>query len=395
MKNGWQTEALGDICEVIGGGTPSKDRPTYYSGNIPWATVRDMRQDVITETEFRITNKAVEESSTNIIPAGSVVIATRVGLGKVCLLGQDTAINQDLRGIIPRNKNILETRYLYWWFKSISDVIIAEGTGATVQGVKLPFVKSLQIPTPPLAEQKRIVQKLDDAFAGIAKAKENAEKNLQNVRNLFEGHLSYVLIQQGKGWEEKRLGDLCSIARGGSPRPIKKFLTTSSNGYNWVKISDATASGKFIHTTAQKIIREGATRSRIVQAGDFLLSNSMSFGRPYIMKTTGCVHDGWLVLSNYEEQLDQDYLYLCLGSQFMYEQFDNFAAGSTVRNLNIELASRVKIPVPPLSQQRGFAQQFNALSEKTKSLHRFYEQKLEALESLKKSILHEAFSGNL
>ena len=121
----------------------------------------------------------------------------------------------------------------------------------------------------------------------------------------------------------------------------------------------------------------------------------MSFGRPYIMKTTGCVHDGWLVLSNYEEQLDQDYLYLCLGSQFMYEQFDNFAAGSTVRNLNIELASRVKIPVPPLSQQRGFAQQFNALSEKTKSLHRFYEQKLEALESLKKSILHEAFSGNL
>lgn len=140
LRTAWTTQSLGDVCRVIGGGTPSKDKAKYYNGDIPWATVRDMRQDVITETECKITTEAVKCSSTNIIPRGNVVIATRVGLGKVCLLGQDTAINQDLRGIIPNNSRTINIRFLYWWLKSISDVIVAEGTGATVQGVKLPFV---------------------------------------------------------------------------------------------------------------------------------------------------------------------------------------------------------------------------------------------------------------
>lgn len=395
MRKGWQTKNLGDLCDVVGGGTPPKDKPAFYSGDIPWATVRDMRQDVITETEFRITKDAVKSSATNIIPSGNVVIATRVGLGKVCMIGQDTAINQDLRGIVPRSDKALVVRYLYWWLKSIADVIVAEGTGATVQGVKLPFVKSLQIPVPPLAEQQRIVGLLDEAFEGLATTKANAEKNLQNARALFESHLQSVFTQRGPGWVEKPLGDLCSIARGGSPRPIQSFLTTASDGFNWVKIGDATASGKYIYTTEQKIIREGATRSRIVHAGDFLLSNSMSFGRPYIMQTTGCVHDGWLVLSDYASQLDQDYLYLVLGSHFMFQQFDRLAAGSTVRNLNIELASRVVVPVPPLKQQREIAQHLDALSEETQRLARLYERKHAALSALKKSLLHQAFTGEL
>ena len=149
MKGGWKTKNLGDLCQVIGGGTPSKDKTKYYSGDIPWATVRDMRSEVITETECKITKEAVKNSATNIIPKGNVVIATRVGLGKVCLLGQDTAINQDLRGIVPIDLKALSVRFLFWWLKDIADAIVAEGTGATVQGVKLPFVKSLQVPLPP------------------------------------------------------------------------------------------------------------------------------------------------------------------------------------------------------------------------------------------------------
>src|SRR5437867_3804491 len=207
MKNGWKVRDLGDLCQVIGGGTPSKDRAEYYSGKIPWATVRDMRYEVLTETECKITEEAVEASATNIIPKGNVVIATRVGLGKVCLLGQDTAINQDLRGIVPIDPKVLAVRFLFWWLKSIADTIVAEGTGATVQGVKLPFVKTLQLPLPSLPEQQRIVGILDEAFPSIATAKVNAEKNLQNVRALFEGHLQSVFTRRGKGWVEKKLGD--------------------------------------------------------------------------------------------------------------------------------------------------------------------------------------------
>lgn len=155
-----------------------------------------------------------------------------------------------------------------------------------------------------------------------------------------------------EGWIEKTLGDACNIARGGSPRPIQAFLTDAADGVNWVKISDATASGKFIYVTKEKIKSSGVSRSRLVKPGDFLLSNSMSFGRPYIMQTTGCIHDGWLVLSDYGKYFDQGFLYHLLGSPVVFEQFDRLAAGSTVRNLNIELASRVLLPVPPLPEQQ-------------------------------------------
>lgn len=150
----------------------------------------------------------------------------------------------------------------------------------------------------------------------------------------------------------KRLGELCHIARGGSPRPIQSYLTDAPDGLNWIKISDATASDKYIEFTKEKIRPEGLKKSRLVKPGDFILSNSMSFGRPYIMKTTGCIHDGWLVLSDKCGLFDQDYLYHFLGSDAAYRQFDKLAAGSTVRNLNSELVKTVDVPLPSLDDQR-------------------------------------------
>lgn len=156
-----------------------------------------------------------------------------------------------------------------------------------------------------------------------------------------------------KGWEIKKLGDVLTIERGGSPRPIKKYLTDSSEGINWIKISDATASNKYIYETKEKITREGLHKTRMVHEGDFLLSNSMSFGRPYIMRTSGCIHDGWLVLKQEGEKVFEiEYLYYLLSSPYLFEQFDSLAAGSTVRNLNIRLVSSVEVPVPPLPEQQ-------------------------------------------
>ena len=153
-----------------------------------------------------------------------------------------------------------------------------------------------------------------------------------------------------KGWQTKTLGEICEIERGGSPRPIDNFLTNDPNGINWIKIGDAKNVTKYITKTAEKIKPEGAKRSRLVFEGDFILSNSMSFGRPYIMKTTGCIHDGWLVLR--QPKVDQDYLYHILGSDLVFSQFDRLAAGSTVRNLNIGLVKTVEIPFPPLPEQQ-------------------------------------------
>ena len=156
-----------------------------------------------------------------------------------------------------------------------------------------------------------------------------------------------------KGWEIKKMGEVLTIERGGSPRPIEKYMTNSPDGINWIKISDATASEKYIYETKEKITKDGLHKTRVVNEGDFILSNSMSFGRPYIMKTTGCIHDGWLVLKqNGEKIFETEFLYYLLSSPFVFQQFNSKAAGSTVRNLNIALVSSVNVPIPPLPDQQ-------------------------------------------
>jgi len=394
VKKEWQKKALGELCDVIGGGTPSKEKSVFYSGHIPWATVRDMRQDPITETEFRITKDAVKSSSTNIIPSGSVVIATRVGLGKVCILGQDTAINQDLRGIIPRNEDNLEVRYLYWWFKSITDVIIAEGTGATVQGVRLPFVKSLLIPFPPLDEQKLIVAKLDKAFVGLAKAKENAVKNLQNARALFESHLQSVFTQRGPGWEEAKLDDVtdlitCGVAK--RPNYVPKgipFLSAKN-----VKGGQVIWNG---HQYVSEETHRALTKNNKPKIGDILYTRVGSYGEAAIIeRDVEFSIFVSLTLIKPKPVILNSFLKHYLNSSAVKELAADSISGSGVGNLNVGTVREFPIHLPPLAEQRTIVSKLDDLRQETQRLAHIYEQKLEALESLKKSILHEAFSGNL
>jgi len=150
----WKTVKLGDVCNLVGGGTPSKKNDDYYyEGDIPWATVRDMSVNELIQTEHKITELGLKNSSSKVIPANNIIIASRVGLGKVCIVKQDTAINQDLRGVIPKQESEIDKRFLFYWFKGIESKIIGAGRGATVQGVTLPFLNSLSLPLPPLAEQ--------------------------------------------------------------------------------------------------------------------------------------------------------------------------------------------------------------------------------------------------
>lgn len=181
---GWKEKTLGEVCDIIGGGTPSKSNSKFYNGSIYWATVRDMKEGIVRDTEHKITQDAVKLSSTNIIPKGNIIIATRVGLGKVCLLENDTAINQDLKGIIPKRVKELSVDFLFRWLTSISNKIIEEGTGATVQGVKLPFIKSLKIPIPPLTTQHLIIQKLNTLSAETKELESIYHEKLKDLEEL-------------------------------------------------------------------------------------------------------------------------------------------------------------------------------------------------------------------
>ena len=140
-----------------------------------------------------------------------------------------------------------------------------------------------------------------------------------------------------------KLNDILTISRGASPRPIAKYITTNSNGINWIKIGDVKQDSFFITKTDEKITPEGAKKSRYVKPGDFILSNSMSFGRPYILQIYGCVHDGWLILSDYEKNVTSLYLYYLLKSTVVQNQFYGSANGSTVRNLNSDIVRDVTV----------------------------------------------------
>lgn len=160
------------------------------------------------------------------------------------------------------------------------------------------------------------------------------------------------------------LGEVCNVERGGSPRPIAKYVTNSEEGINWIKIGDADGT-RYISSTAEKIITEGVKRSRMVQAGDLILSNSMSFGHPYILKIDGCIHDGWLVLHFDKTVFDALYLQTYLSLPVVYAIFETMAAGGVVNNLNSEIVKKLPVIIPEIESQEQFAD-FVRQSDKSK-----------------------------
>ena len=191
-------------------------------------------------------------------------------------------------------------------------------------------------------------------------------------------------------WDYKKIGDVCIVERGGSPRPIENFITDTSDGINWIKIGD-TDDSMYITKTAQKIRPEGMKKSRYVQPGDFLLSNSMSFGRPYILKIDGCIHDGWLVLRDKENLFDKRFLYYYLSAETTYMKFKGMAVGGVVNNLNSEMVRKVTVPVPTKTEQSVIADRLDTVNTIISSR----QQQLAKLDELVKARFVEMFGDPL
>ena len=295
--------------------------------------------------------------------------------------------------VIKSKINDINIRFIEYFFRGVVNLSKAI-TGSAQPQITRQSLSPIIFRYPPLPIQQKIVVKLNAIFSEIDKAVAAADANAKNVEALFQSQLGEIIAGEDD-WSLYALREVCDIARGGSPRPIDKFITELEDGINWVKISDATRSKKYIYETRQKIKKEGISRSRFVNDGDFLLSNSMSFGRPYIMRTTGCIHDGWLVLSKYQKHLDIDFFYYLLSSSVIVGQFENLAKGSTVRNLNIELVSRVRIKIPSIQKQKMIVTKLNQISTEIDNLKKFYQKKEIQLKLLKQSILKKAFNGEL
>ena len=193
--------------------------------------------------------------------------------------------------------------------------------------------------------------------------------------------------QSPPAWEQRKLSELVEIERGGSPRPIERYITDDPCGLNWVKIGDAPELGRYITQTTEKIKPEGLAKTRQVYPGDLVLSNSMSFGRPYIMAIKGCIHDGWLLIRDAQKHFDPIFLCHMLGAPQMLNQYRMFAAGSTVNNLNKELVGKAIVSLPSKDEQR----EIGIVLDRLDSLITLHQRKYDKLCVLKKSMLDKMF----
>ena len=188
----------------------------------------------------------------------------------------------------------------------------------------------------------------------MAAEKNNKTLNVPNLRfPEFSGE-----------WEKTRFERVVSLQRGSSPRPIIEYITKSSEGVNWVKIGDMPKYGRVVTSTEEKITKEGAKKSRHVNVGDLILSNSMSYGQPYIMNIEGYIHDGWFVLKSFENSFDRDYLCNLLISPAVQNQYRRLAAGGVVQNISSDLVNSVMVSLPSIKEQHKIASFLNLIDDR-------------------------------
>lgn len=361
MKHNWEYKKLGDVCDFVGGGTPSKSNEEYYTGNIPWATVRDMVNFELSSTELCITEQAVKESATNILPEGMIVISTHVGLGKICITKQKTAINQDLKGILFKTKDI-DKYFFVHWYRSIADHIITNGHGATVKGVTLSFMKGLEIPVPPMAVQERIVAELDEINA-IIDAKREQLKQL----DLLAQSIFYTMFgdpaTNPMGWEMRNLKEVCyDVSDGDHSAPPK-----SNDGIPFITISNIDKENNRIDFTNSFFVPESYYEAlkdnRKPKIGDVLYTVTGSYGITVLIKSDKpfCFQRHIGLLRPIESLVNSSYLAYWGRNGSIKSYADNVATGIAQKTVSLISLRLFPIIIPPLELQQQFAAEVEAI----------------------------------
>lgn len=394
VPEGWSWCSISDICSKIGSGSTPRGS-NYAEHGIPFFRSQNVYNDGLVYDDIKYISEDVHKSmiGTEVLPKDLLLNITGGSLGRCAVVPSDFE-----RGNVSQHVCILRTvlvlpEYLHCFIISdyFSDTMILSGSGR--EGLPKYSLEAMMIPIPPLAEQSRIVSSIVQLITfvnsiegsitdilqsvQVAKSKildlairgklvlqdandEPASELLKRINpkavaSCDNPHYENVPFVIPSSWAWCKVRDVADVARGGSPRPIKQYLTESPDGVNWIKIGDAEEGSKYISKTTERIIPDGVKKSRYVKVGDFLLTNSMSFGKPFILKTNGCIHDGWLVISPIDGAYDKNFLYYLLSSSFAYNQFSEKAGGAVVSNLNKDKVADSLFPLPPLAEQKRIA----------------------------------------
>ena len=398
-KEGWQTSTLGEACEVMNGGTPKTGVPEYWDGSHLWITPAEMGKRLspyVSDTERKITDSGLCDSSARMLPPNSVILSSRAPIGHLVINTEPMGTNQGCKGLIPRSQ--LQYKFLYYYLSSIVDLLNSLGTGATFKELSGGKLKEVTIPVPPLPEQQRIVALLDEAFAGIATAKANAENNLKNARALFESHLQSVFTQRGEGWVERRLGDMAMFRNG-----INFTKSSRGDSVKIVGVKDFQNNFWAPLDNLESVVADGKLPdSDMLKENDLLFvrsnGNMQLIGRCLLVGAVAekITHSGFTIRARLNGSgLSPKYLSHFLKSNNARRKMIDSGIGTNIKSLNQVTLSALVIPFPSPAEQACVVDQLEALDVETQSLRSAYQRKLHALDELKKSLLHQAFTGEL
>jgi type I restriction enzyme, S subunit len=396
MKTGWESASIGDTCDVVNGGTPKTGVAEYWGGPHRWITPAEMGKrptPYIDQTDRTITDQGLQNSSARPLPPYSVILSSRAPIGHLVINTEPMATNQGCKGLVPRSR--IDHKFLYYYLGSIVDLLNDLGTGATFKELSGGKLKEVQVPLPPLPEQRRIVAILDEAFEGIATAKANAEKNLLNAREVFEGHLAAVFSARNEGWTDRPLHALCrritvghvgSMANQYKPVGIP-FLRSQNIRPFSVSMENLVFIDEEFHATLAK---------SSLQAGDVAIVRTGYPGTAAVIPDTlGVANCSDLVIVRPGPEVDAYFLTAFFNSSFGKAMVSGKVVGAAQKHFNIGAAKDVVLHLPPMREQRSIIAAAGELRDETDRLEGLYARKLAALDELKKSLLHEAFSGAL
>ncbi|MEP9385193.1 restriction endonuclease subunit S [Nocardioides sp. KR10-350] len=348
--NGVPVRSLGDVGELVrGNGLPKTDFQDSGVGAIHYGQIYTYYGTWATETISFVAPDAAARLA-KVDPGDVIITNTSENLedvGKaVAWLGAEQIVTGGHATVLKHHQ---DPKFIAYWLQSPGFQIQKKklATGTKVIDVSAKSLAKINIPVPPLEVQREIVKVLE-TFSDLD-LELKAELRARNRQ--YAHYRDFLIGSLDADVPRLPLGEIATIVRGASPRPIQAFLTDAEDGVPWIKIGDVAAGGKYITTTEERVTPAGAAKSRRVYPGDFVLSNSMSFGRPYISRIEGCIHDGWLAISDFAESFVHDFLYHLLRSAPVQAEFMRRAGTGAVRNLNANIVKSVSVPVPPLNEQ--------------------------------------------
>ena len=401
MKAGWEVKPLGEVVEIVSGGTPSKSRDDFWQGDISWVSPKDMKSEIITDSEDHISEAAITGSATRLIEAGSLLLVVRSGILSrtipVGLVGRDLTINQDIKALIPHCG--LDSKYLLHFIKASEPYLLAKVTrGATVHKLDTPVIKSIPIPLPPLDEQKRIVAVLDEAFEGLDRARANVEANLTDARELWASVLSKEFAPDRPGFTTQTLNDLaaddCSLSYG-----IVQPGDELPEGLPIVRPVDL--GPDLITLDGLKRIApdraKGYDRTRL-KGGELLLCVRGTTGLTAVAseELAGAnVTRGIVPIRFDERRVLPRFAEYQFASPFIQDQIASKTYGAALMQINIGDLRKIIMATPDIETQRDTVEKLDAIKQEVDPLSVLMQSRLNDLADLRQSLLQKAFSGEL